>query len=179
MGVTETKDALRVTRGPRSGGGIGAQKKRVRHDGWTQERISIFMETLAHTCNVSEAARQAGKSLTSAYEQQRRDPGFARAWEQALDMAYDELETLLLRQALFGTEQEEIVLDGEGAVKGRKVKRAVPLAVGLRLLLAHRKEVLESRAARTGERPDGEDAVARIHAVMAEVRRKRGLAGSG
>lgn len=154
--------------------GNHAQLRRVRKDGWTIGRRKIFMETLAATCNVSEAARAAGKCLASAYSQKKRDPGFAREWQDALCRAYDELEALLLRQSLFGAEQEEIVMDGEGAVKSRKLKRGYPLAIALRLLLSHAKEVADARRMQGVERPDGEDAVERLRAALDTVRRKGG-----
>ncbi|WP_255326166.1 hypothetical protein [Sphingobium sp. EM0848] len=161
-----------VAQRQRRASGSAAQLRPVRRDGWTPARRKLFMEALAATCNVAEAARAAGKSSSSAYAQKQRDPGFAREWQQALCVAYDELEALLLRQSLFGTEQEEIVLDGEGAVKSRKVKRDYPLAIGLRLLLAHAAEVAEQRRVQGIERPDGEDAILRLRAALEAVRKK-------
>ncbi|WP_313809542.1 hypothetical protein [Sphingobium sp.] len=172
--MTDRKQGGGLTIGrQRSAAGNGPQLRRVRKDGWTPRRRRLFMEALAMTCNVSEAARVAGKSVSSVYAQKQRDPGFAREWREALCIAYDELETLLLRKSLFGSEQEEIALDGEGAVKGRKVKRDLPLAIGLRLLLAHAGEVAETRRLQGIERPDGEDAVTRLRVAL-EVVRKRG-----
>jgi hypothetical protein len=148
----------------------GAQVRAVRKDGWTAQRRKTFMETLAATCNVSEAARAAGMNLSSAYYQKRRDPGFAREWAQALSVGYAELEALLLRQALFGTEEEELVLDAEGMVKSRKLKRGHPNAVAVRLLVQHRREAVERRAEEEADRPDGEDAVKRLRAALEKVR---------
>lgn len=170
--VEKAADRGRIAQRQRRAAGNAVQLRPVRRDGWTPAKRKLFMETLAATCNVSEAARVAGKSLSSAYAQKQRDPGFAREWHQALCVAYDELEALLLRQSLFGTEQEEVVLDGEGAVKSRKVKRDYPLAIGLRLLLAHAGEVAEQRRLQGIEKPDGEDAVARLRAALEAVRKR-------
>lgn len=156
-----------------------AQLRAVRKDGWTTARRRKFMETLATTCNVTEAARAAEKSSSSAYEQKRRDPAFAREWAQALSIGYAELEALLLRQTLFGSEQEDIVLDSDGAVKSRKIRRGVPLQVGVRLLLAHRNTVAALRAEEMRDRPDGEDALARMRRVLEEVRQRRRAHGEG
>lgn len=169
---------LTVQRGQRGATGSGAQLRAVRKDGWTVERRRIFMETLAATCNVSEAARAAGKNLSSAYYQKRRDPGFAREWAQAMSIGYAELEALLLRQSLFGSEVEEVVLDPEGMVKSRKVKRGHPHAVGVRLWVQHRREVAETQAADQLERPDGADAVERLRAALDQVRERSGVAGA-
>ncbi|HEX7743034.1 MAG TPA: hypothetical protein VF442_11485 [Sphingobium sp.] len=165
---------LRVQRSQRGASGSGAQLRAVRKDGWTKERRRIFMETLAATCNVSESARAAGMNLSSAYYQKRHNPDFAREWRQALSIGYAELEALLLRQALFGSEQEEVMLDAEGAVKSRKVKRGLPLMLAMRLLTAHKKEAAEARLAEETDRPDGEDAVARLRVALDEVRRRSG-----
>jgi hypothetical protein len=166
---------LSVQRSQRGRAGSGAQLRAVRKDGWTAERRRIFMETLAATCNVSEAARTAGMNLSSAYYQKRRDPGFAREWAQALNIGYAELEALLLRQALFGTEEEEVTLDAEGMVKSRKVKRGHPNAVGVRLLVQHRREVGDRRAVEEADRPDGEDAVERLRRALEKVRERIGV----
>lgn len=169
--------ALTVQHGQRGAGGSGPQLRAVRKDGWTPARRKKFLEALAATCNVSEAARVAGKNLSSAYYQRRRDPGFAREWNQALSVGYAELEALLLRQSLFGVEQEEVTLDSEGAVKSRKLKRGHPQVVAVRLLLAHRGAVEKMRAEEMRDSPETEDAVGKMRALMEEVRRKRGDVG--
>lgn len=163
---------LTVQRSQQGAAGSGAQLRAVRKDGWTAERRQLFIETLAATCNVSEAARVVGKSLSTAYYLKRCDPGFAREWNQALCVGYEELEALLLRQALFGTEEEEVLLDGEGAVKSRKIRRGHPNSVAVRLFLSHSKEVAEQRRLEGVERPDGEDAVARLRKALDAVRAK-------
>jgi hypothetical protein len=152
--------------------GSGAQLQRGRKNGWTAAMRKTFRDTLAATCNVSEAARTVGRSLSNVYDLKRRDPAFAREWDAALCVGYDELETLLLRQSLFGAEQEEVVMDGEGAVKSRKVKRGHPHTVAVRLMLAHCKRVDEQRAGQQAERPDGEDAVMRLRLALDAVRGK-------
>lgn len=152
--------------------GSGAQLQRSRKNGWTAAMRKTFRDTLAATCNVTEAARTVGRSLSNVYDLKRRDPVFAQEWDEALCVGYDELETLLLRQSLFGAEQEEVLLDGEGAVKSRKVKRGHPHTVAVRLMLAHCKRVDEKRAEQRVERPDGEDAVMRLRVALDLVRGK-------
>ncbi|WP_267249387.1 hypothetical protein [Sphingobium sp. JS3065] len=154
--------------------GSGAQMRAQRKDAWTAELRARFLETLALTCNVSEAARAAEKNLSSAYYLKRRDPAFARAWKQALSVGHEELKALMLRQALFGTEQEEIVLDGEGAVKSRKIKRGHPHMVQAILFRAHQQEVAEMLEQEGIEKPDGADAVMRLRKALELVRERRG-----
>lgn len=179
MADEEEGRAMTVARARIASGDAPAQLRAVRKDGWTTARRRRFMETLAATCNVTEAARAAKKAISSAYEQKRRDPSFAREWAQALSIGYAELEALLLRQTLFGSEQEDILLDSEGAVKSRKIRRGVPLQVGVRLLLAHRGTVAALRAEEMRDRPDGEDALARMRRVLEEVRQRRRATGEG
>ncbi|WP_327753410.1 hypothetical protein VVT58_08355 [Sphingobium sp. SJ10-10] len=152
----------------------GPQLRAMRKDGFTPELRQKFLETLALTCNVSEAARVVGRNLATVYYLKRRDPGFARAWKQALSIGHEELKALMLRQALFGTEDEEIVLDGEGAVKSRKIKRGHPHMIQAILFRAHEKEVAETQRLESVERPDGEDAVARLRAALELVRERSG-----
>jgi hypothetical protein len=56
-----------------------------RRDGWTPERIRIFLRTLARRGVVAEAARAAGISAKSAYALRNGAKGaaFARAWAMA------------------------------------------------------------------------------------------------
>lgn len=166
---SDAERALVVRRGPNG----RAQKGKARSDGWTASKRRRFMTALAETCNVTEAARMARKSVSSAYSRKRADPGFAREWQQALTVGYDELETLLLREALFGSEQEEVTLDADGAVKGRKLRRGRDSGVAFRLMQAHREEVLRIRAEQVRDGQGGADALERLRAELDAVRARR------
>lgn len=162
--------ALAVRRGPKG----RAQKARMRQNSWTPTRRALFITTLAQTCNISEAARAAGMSWQSAYKLKERDAGFARAWLAALAIGYDELEAVLLREALFGHEDEEVVLDAEGAVKARKVRRGRDHGAALRQLIAHRGTAEKLRGEMVREARDGEDSKARLAKLLEEVRVRAG-----
>ena len=58
-----------------------------RHDGWTAERQLQFLDALARTRSVSEAAESAGKSRESAYRLRERPDGalFAALWDRILE----------------------------------------------------------------------------------------------
>ena len=161
-----------------AGDGARLQKRPVRRDGWSQTDRALFLAELAETCNVSEAARTAGKSRQTAYALKRRDADFARGWDAAIEQGYGEIEAMLIRLALHGCEIEEIIEDGEGAVKTRKVKRAPNPSLGLQLLKLHAAQVAARRAAR-GEAagPASPEAIASVERVLAEVRRRRTAAG--
>ena len=80
---------------------------RARHDGWTAQRQRRFIEALAQTGCVAEAARAAQMSLDACYKLRHRPNAqeFRRAWEQALDLACELLEDLAMTRAIEGTEQ--------------------------------------------------------------------------
>jgi hypothetical protein len=169
----------------RAGGAARPQQRKRRIDGWTVEEERLFLETLAETCNASEAARAVGRCRAGAYRKRRADPAFDRAWEEARDEGYAEIELLLMRASLFGTESEEVTTGADGAVKARKVKRAPNLTVALRLFLAYRDKVAQSRARRRGgggpgggARPDSPEAIAQVKAMMAAIAKKRAAAGA-
>jgi hypothetical protein len=64
-----------------------ADGRSVRRDGWTAERIRIFLQLLADGGSVTRAANAAGASARSAYNLRRRARGFERAWTIALEIA--------------------------------------------------------------------------------------------
>lgn len=172
-GVDGKGDGAARTMRVRRGGNGRAQQALVREDGWTPERRETFLQTLAETCNVREAAEAAGMARWSAYRLKQRDPGFARDWERALSIAYDELEAALLRDALFGHEEEEIVTDGEGVVKTRKIRRGRDRGMALRLLAAHRATAERLRGAAMRDVRDGAEVKAELRALLDTVRAKK------
>jgi hypothetical protein len=72
--------ALDAGRDPRPG-------RAQRADGWTPERIRIFLEALARGAGVTAAAAQAGMTARSAYRLCRRADAFRLAWDAALQSA--------------------------------------------------------------------------------------------
>lgn len=89
-------------------------RRKRRHDGWSEERQRLFIETLADTGSVTEAARAARMSLQSCYRL-RRSPDavtFAAAWDAALDQASKMLADIAFDRAISGV--DEPVLDKDG-----------------------------------------------------------------
>lgn len=64
---------------------LSSPRRRHRSHEWTGAKAVTFIVTLAATGNVTLAARAAGMSRKSAYALESRDPGFAAAWQSALD----------------------------------------------------------------------------------------------
>lgn len=87
--------------------GLDVPPRRHRHDGWTVDRQKQFLELLAATASVSDAARGVGMSRTSAYRlYNRADAGAFRAgWDQALALARNVLATTAYDRAVNGAEE--------------------------------------------------------------------------
>ncbi|MEG3089128.1 hypothetical protein [Sphingomonas sp. PB4P5] len=76
------------------------QVRAVRKDGWTKAKRTIFLSTLAASCNVVAAARAAGMATWSVHKLRKRDGEFAVLWHEALEAGYERLESELLARAL-------------------------------------------------------------------------------
>ena len=60
--------------------------RKTRSDGWTAERQLRFLDALASTCSVAEAAAVAGMGREGAHRLRNRSEGslFALLWDRAL-----------------------------------------------------------------------------------------------
>ena len=102
---------------------------RVRHDGWTTERTQRFLDTLAHTGCVRDAARVAGVSNVAGYRLKNRFPAFAAAWDEALERSQQGLVAIAYKRAVEG--KETVIIH-----KGEEVERRIaPSDAMLGLLL--------------------------------------------
>lgn len=112
--------------------------RRRRKDGWSIDKQRTFIEVLADTGIVTEAARAVGMSLASAYRL-RREPGghgFAAAWEAAIHQASQRLVDVAFDRAINGV--DEPVFDREGRRIGARMRYNDRLVMFL--LRAHRPE---------------------------------------
>ena len=120
-----------------------------RADGWTPERIRVFLHALAACGVVSDAARAAGMSVRSAYYLRSRAEGgpFNIAWNAAHQLARRRLADAAFSRAIHG-EVEVIVRDG--VVWGERHRYDNRLTLGLLTRLDKLAEANddESRAAR-------------------------------
>jgi hypothetical protein len=75
-----------------------------RRDGWTPERQRGFIEALAATACVEDAARAVGMSATSAYNLVARPDAiaFRNAWDAALNFAAGHLKAAVFARAIHG-----------------------------------------------------------------------------
>lgn len=79
---------------------------RIRHDGWTLTRQTQFIERLAATASVTDAARYVGMSRQSARDLYNRSPQFRAAWDEALRAAVSVLAETAFDRAVNGVQEQ-------------------------------------------------------------------------
>lgn len=97
--------------------------RRPRKDGWSPAKQRLFIEVLADTGCVAEAAREVHMSPRSCYAL-RRLPGaepFAAAWDAAIQQASKRLIDLAFDRVIHGT--DEPVFDRDGNRVGRRMRQ--------------------------------------------------------
>jgi hypothetical protein len=114
-------------------GGKKPQMRKARHRDWTKEKETKFVSVLADTCNVTRAAEETGVSPSAAYRRRKENAAFRAAWLEAIAVAYQRLELVLLDRAFNGT--EKLVKRRDGSDE-RMVEYSNQL--GLTLLKMHR-----------------------------------------
>jgi hypothetical protein len=78
------------------------QKRQAPRQSFTAAKRQVFLDMLASCANVSAAAKAAGVGVSTVYDARRREPDFAAEWEEALELGYMTLESLLLERAAKG-----------------------------------------------------------------------------
>ncbi len=121
---------------------------RRRHDGWTAERQRIFLNTLANTGRITEAAEMADITPRSAYRLRNHPQGtaFARAWDAAMMCASGRLLGVAMERAISGTPQ---VVWREGRIAAETTR---PSDRMLMFLLRHLDPALFASDSRAGIR---------------------------
>lgn len=96
--------------------------RRPRADGWTIDRQRRFIQMLADTGSVREAAQAVGMSTQSAYRLRNSADGraFATAWDIAVQAASRRLIDLAMERAVHGS--DEPVFDRDGNRVGRRIR---------------------------------------------------------
>lgn len=178
MGVTGPKSFLWVGMGRKAKagelvlvGGESLQKRKASKRDWSKTKIETFLSTLAETRNVTLAAAEAGVSASAAYRRRKLDAGFRGAWMEAIAMAYQRLEMVLLERAFVGT--EKLVRRKDGSEE-RMVE--YPNQLALTLLKMHRDTAIE--ATTEIEPGDVEEVRTRILAKLERLRSREEAAAS-
>lgn len=107
---------------------------------WSAKRREAFLDHLAGTCNVKEAAAAVGVDPGCVYYLRRQDASFAEAWREALTLGYDMLETQLIGHAMAN--------DGSRMIRnGAMGEFDVDLALRL---LSHHRNAMQGKPFRGG-----------------------------
>jgi len=113
--------------------------RKARPRDWTKAKQSKFLSVLAETCNVTRSAEEAGTSTSSAYRLRKENAAFRAGWLEAISVAYQRLELVLLDRAFNGT--EKVVKRRDGSEE-RMLEYSNQL--GLTLLKMHRDTAVEA-----------------------------------
>ena len=153
---------------------IGAGKPQLRKAtprDWSKAKARDFLSVLAETCNVSEACRVSGVPMTVAYRRRKADAAFRAGWLEAIGVAYQRLELVLLDRAFNGT--EKVVKRRDGSEE-RMLEYSNQL--GLSLLKMHRDGAV---AAAPESEPDNiEEIRARLFNKLDRLRKREEARGA-
>ena len=141
---------------------MGAPAPRRRFGAPKNWRVQ-FLNRLAETSNVGQAAADAQISMSWVYQTRRDDRAFARAWQAAQCEAYDNLEMALLHRLLTGEAKDADAKEG-GA-------RNYDNATAFRLLMVHKDSAARQRAQRDDETE--EEIFAQIKAKLTAMRTRQ------
>jgi hypothetical protein len=119
---------------------------RPRSNGWTLAKQAEFLEALAETASIAEAARRVRMTPQAAHWLRRQPAAvdFRAGWEAALAQAWQSVEASVLERVLNG-EIEIIERDGVRAVRQR------PCAARLAIHMLERAMAAKEKAGETGK----------------------------
>jgi hypothetical protein len=120
------------------------ERKTGQAGGWTAQRKATFLEALAATCCVREAAEAANLATSSCYSRKLRDAKFAADWEEAIAIGYAQVEERLILDA-----RGRAANDGNGAAGGAFMDK-YEREQALNLLKWHRAEAVLRPRSRGG-----------------------------
>ena len=82
---------------------------------WSKAKEARFLASLAASCNVTLAAREAGVASSTVYAHRAQDASFRAGWDAALAEGYAKLELEMLKRALHGVRKTVFTRTGEKA----------------------------------------------------------------
>lgn len=139
-GKAETGRRKEASAGLMLVGGTSPQKRKASKRNWSRAKEERFLKVLAETCNVRQACDDAGVSDTQAYRRRKADAAFRADWLEAIGIAYQRLELVLIERALHGTEKIVVKADGR-----EERMREYPNQIALALLRMHRDTAVEAQ----------------------------------
>jgi Na+/H+ antiporter NhaB len=96
----------------------------------TAQKKAAFVRALAEAYTVTAACQAVGIGRRTVYDWRAADPAFAQAWDDALQAAFDRLESSMYRQALGGNVALAIYLHKHGAKRFREATPTLAEIVG-------------------------------------------------
>ncbi len=115
----------------------------------------LFLDRLAETSNVAEAARTAGINPSRAYKVRRMEPVFRELWHEALLEGYAHLEMETLHRLRSGSSKDDNRFD---------------MASALRLLALHRETIVRDGSRASTGPEEGENYLAKLSAKLELMR---------
>lgn len=89
-------------------------RKAVSHAWRKSSRKRKFIEALQQRGVVLHACQESGVSRSSAYRWYEEDEGFALAWEDAIELSNDTIESEMYRRAVEGRDRV-LITEGQGS----------------------------------------------------------------
>ena len=155
------------------------QKRKVRKDGFTDEKRQIYLDTLAGCATVCRAAAAAGVSVETINYHRRNDPVWKQQCAEALDIAYDNLEADRVAAAAAGGHY----VPGPGAADAPGPE-SVDNELALQLLRLRRRPIGQ-RTGRAGYQPKrasekelNEAILAQLDVLARRLRKKKSAASA-
>jgi hypothetical protein len=145
-------------------GGARPQVKRAGARAFCTKKQERFLAELAATCNVALSCRRAKVADSTVRRHRDSDAAFRARWVQAIGAAYQNLELMVLDQAMNGT--VKTVTKADGSVDRT---HEYPNAIALTLLRLHRENAAEAEPEASEE--DADEIRAQL---MRRIQRLRG-----
>lgn len=153
----------------------GLQRRKARKDGWTVARRRVFLDEFAATGNARWACARAGMTEGSAYQLRRRDPEFARQYDEVVEIAEARLESLLIEFAETKGRAIDLAAGAPPPVDMANFDPELALKV-----LSRRRPSRDKAMRRVGPRPQyasRDDLVSSIMRLIGAVERRRARQG--
>jgi hypothetical protein len=156
----------------RGGNNRKVQVRKAQRGFFTEDKRRIFLDHLAACCNVTAAAAAAGVGVTTVYEARRREPAFAQAWDEAIEIGYATLEALLIARAARGPDGGDggHYVPGPTPVPGPET---IDTWLAMDLLRLHRKGSGRNVGGVPARRASEKETIAAILGQLDVLRRRR------
>ena len=95
---------------------------------WADNTREQFLTALTMTGSVRRSAKEVGFSFESAYRRRRAEPGFAEAWDAAIEIGRERLRGLLIEAATARFDPEALPIGEDSDFPPVSVAEAINIA---------------------------------------------------